>query len=201
MPRATLAATTVVFALTALGCSSGRSGSSDAAAATDLLPRTDGDLKPGGDAQASDGSGGPDQATCKTLCGGVCVDLTTSCDHCGKCDNACGPDEICCNGKLVSRIGAAGPPLIGSGPWGILVYGRYANQGQSNKVNVLPDFSHAGYEGGGVALPTASVKKTLSPVAGDDRAQIQAAIDAVSKLTPAPTACAARCCSSRGPTR
>ena len=44
----------------------------------------------------------------KTLCGGVCVDTSSSCAHCGKCGNACSPDEVCCNGKLVSRVGAPG---------------------------------------------------------------------------------------------
>lgn len=195
MPRATFAVTAVTAAALALtlsapGCTSGGQSSpgADAADAADAAdgPLAAGDLQASGDTTTTyDGAGSPDQSTCaNTLCGGACVDLATSCAHCGACDNACSPDEVCCNGKLVSRVGAAGPPLISSGPCGILVYGPYANQGQSNKVNLLPDFSFAGYEGGGVKLPTAAVKKTLSPVAGDDRAQIQAAIDAVSKLSP-----------------
>ena len=139
------------------------------------------------DGQVVDGDGQwTDQATCdKTLCGSDCVDLNTSCDHCGACGNACSPDEVCCNGQLVSRIGAAGSPLVSSGPCGILVYGRYANQGQTNKVHVLPDFSYAGYKGGGVPLPAAPVRRTVSPGAGDDRAAIQAAIDDVSQMSPA----------------
>ncbi len=45
------------------------------------------------------------------------------------------------------------------------------------------DFSHAGYMGGGVALPTVPVKKTVKPSGGaDDTALIQAAIDEVSAL-------------------
>ena len=45
------------------------------------------------------------------------------------------------------------------------------------------DFSHAGYMGGGVALPDVPVKKTIEPSGGDDdTATIQAAIDEVSKL-------------------
>ena len=121
----------------------------------------------------------------KTLCGGVCVDTSSSCAHCGKCGNACSPDEVCCNGKLVSRVGAPGAPLVKGGPCGVLVYGRYANEGQGNKVHMLPDFSFAGYQGGGVPLPAAPVRATVSPVSGDDRATIQAAIDKVGKLTPA----------------
>ena len=44
------------------------------------------------------------------------------------------------------------------------------------------DFSHAGYEGGGVALPVAPVKKTLRPSGGDDTAALQAALDEVGRL-------------------
>ncbi len=45
------------------------------------------------------------------------------------------------------------------------------------------DFSHAGYMGGGVALPTVSVRRTVQPSGGpDDNGVIQAAIDAVSAM-------------------
>ncbi|MBN1292192.1 MAG: hypothetical protein JXB48_10165 [Candidatus Latescibacteria bacterium] len=50
--------------------------------------------------------------------------------------------------------------------------------------NTIPDFSHAGYEGGGVALPYVPVKETLWPVAGDNAPLIQAAIDRVSSMPP-----------------
>jgi len=46
----------------------------------------------------------------------------------------------------------------------------------------IPDFSRAGYGGGGVKLPEATVLRTVSPGSGDDRARIQAAIDAVGAL-------------------
>ncbi|MEP0393320.1 MAG: hypothetical protein ABJ205_04530 [Erythrobacter sp.] len=68
---------------------------------------------------------------------------------------------------------------------GELQYALYANHNQTNADHMLPDFSYAGYGGGGVALPTYSsipVRQTLSPVAGDNRAAIQSAIDAVSAL-------------------
>ena len=42
--------------------------------------------------------------------------------------------------------------------------------------------SHAGYGGGGVAIPTVPVSETIWPVAGDNTANIQAAIDKVSAL-------------------
>jgi hypothetical protein len=48
--------------------------------------------------------------------------------------------------------------------------------------NRIPDFSHAGYGGGGAPLPQAPVKATVAPGEGDDGARIQAAIDAVSKM-------------------
>jgi hypothetical protein len=50
--------------------------------------------------------------------------------------------------------------------------------------NAIPDFSHAGYGGGGVPLPFVPVKETVWPVAGDNTANLQAAIDKVSALAP-----------------
>jgi len=47
------------------------------------------------------------------------------------------------------------------------------------------DFSHAGYGGGGVALPSVPVVETLSPSGADDTAAIQAAINRVSARAPA----------------
>jgi hypothetical protein len=48
--------------------------------------------------------------------------------------------------------------------------------------NVIHDASHAGYGGGGVAIPYAPVAETVWPVAGDNTATVQAAIDRVSSL-------------------
>lgn len=48
---------------------------------------------------------------------------------------------------------------------------------------VIPDFSHAGYKGGGVDLPQIDVVKEISPISGDNTAHIQAAIDEVGKRT------------------
>lgn len=75
----------------------------------------------------------------------------------------------------------AQPPLI-SLKNGKLVYGKYANRDQQNAVNQIPDFSNAGYHGGGVILPTIAVKETIAPQKGDCRALIQTAIDKVSAL-------------------
>jgi hypothetical protein len=47
----------------------------------------------------------------------------------------------------------------------------------------IMDFSHAGYMGGGVAIPTVKVKRTVRPSGGaDDATAIQAALDEVSAL-------------------
>ena len=48
--------------------------------------------------------------------------------------------------------------------------------------NKIPDFSNAGYKGGGVAIPYVPNKITVWPVVGDNTDNIQAAIDKVSAL-------------------
>lgn len=65
---------------------------------------------------------------------------------------------------------------------GQLKYTKYANEGQRNRVNVVPDFSYAGYRGGGVAIPHVDTVEFLLPVTGDNRKRIQDAIDRVSAL-------------------
>ncbi|PTY07489.1 pectate lyase [Opitutaceae bacterium EW11] len=54
------------------------------------------------------------------------------------------------------------------------------------KGNRVPDFSSAGYGGGGVRLPEAAAVVVVSPVDGEDGGRIQAAIDYVSGLAPGP---------------
>ena len=48
----------------------------------------------------------------------------------------------------------------------------------------IMDFSYAGYMGGGVSIPSVSVKITLSPVSGDNSVAIQDAIDRISAMKP-----------------
>lgn len=48
--------------------------------------------------------------------------------------------------------------------------------------NVIPDFSHAGYMGGGVNIPVALNEFTISSIPGDNTAHIQAIIDQASML-------------------
>ena len=50
--------------------------------------------------------------------------------------------------------------------------------------NVMLDASHAGYGGGGVAIPNVPVRETIWPVAGDNTENIQAAIDKLSSRKP-----------------
>ena len=87
-------------------------------------------------------------------------------------------------GRTVDKTASA-PLLRLDSASGELVYGLYANHQQSNVDHALPDFSYAGYGGGGVALPrydSISVRETLSPIKGDNHARVQAALDAVSEL-------------------
>ncbi|HEX5169704.1 MAG TPA: hypothetical protein VFW11_11060 [Cyclobacteriaceae bacterium] len=48
--------------------------------------------------------------------------------------------------------------------------------------NRIPDFSNAGYKGGGVPIPYVAVKEIVWPILGDNSGVIQAAIDRVSAL-------------------
>src|SRR5437016_1022311 len=56
---------------------------------------------------------------------------------------------------------------------------QYRTDAQGNRIM---DFSSAGYKAGGVQLPTIRIAKKVNPISGDNTAQIQAAIDAVSGL-------------------
>ena len=68
---------------------------------------------------------------------------------------------------------------------GALTYVPFAMNGQSNEVNTIPDFSHAGFMGGGITLPTdIPIAAIVTPEEGDDKQRIQAAIDLVESLDP-----------------
>jgi len=90
-------------------------------------------------------------------------------------------DDIVFPGRVQSIVESS---LVYEGTDGRLVYRTYANEGQTNSVNIIPDFSHCGYMGGGVAIPDVPVVTTLSPRNGDDTQMIQDAIDYVSSLSP-----------------
>ena len=76
------------------------------------------------------------------------------------------------------------PPLALIGACGRLQYGVYAAQDETNTVHRLPDFSHAGYKGGGQRIPDVPTRVVVDPGEGDDRARIQDAIDQVALLEP-----------------
>lgn len=52
----------------------------------------------------------------------------------------------------------------------------------TEKGDRIMDFSHAGYMGGGVAIPTVPVKISVSPSAGDNSVTIQQAIEQVASM-------------------
>lgn len=74
-------------------------------------------------------------------------------------------------------LGVQRPPVVSQKhPGSPIVYKADA---QGDRV---PDFSEAGYGGGGVALPDVPSRVRVNPVSGDAGARIQAAIDYVSSL-------------------
>src|SRR5262249_23629809 len=77
-------------------------------------------------------------------------------------------------------FGQSGPPSqwVFYGPDGRLHYQQLPNGSQ------IMDFSYAGYLGGGIGLPNVPTRQTVNPSGGDDTAAIQAAINAVSALSP-----------------
>ncbi len=76
------------------------------------------------------------------------------------------------------HIAAATSARLALGTDGRLQYFPHTNGDR------IPDFSRAGYGGGGVSLPTLQVRQTISAGTGDDGARIQSALDAVGALTP-----------------
>ncbi|MEY9930192.1 hypothetical protein ABH926_004834 [Catenulispora sp. GP43] len=74
---------------------------------------------------------------------------------------------------------ATQPGLTGS--W-ISFAGGKLSYGHDAQGNRIPDYSSAGYEGGGVAIPSVATKDSVKPTGGDDTKSIQAAIDKVSAL-------------------
>ncbi len=65
---------------------------------------------------------------------------------------------------------------------GSLISKTFSTDGEFESLNTLPDYSYAGYMGGGVAIPNVPVKKTISATSGDQTKRIQEAINEVSRL-------------------
>ena len=97
-------------------------------------------------------------------------------------------DDTTWNFDTVEAVAEGYSSLVFPGPGDVLEYAGYANEGQVSTGNRMIDFSYAGYQGGGVAIPWVPVELALDPVAGggDDHARIQTAIDTVSALPLSP---------------
>jgi hypothetical protein len=74
------------------------------------------------------------------------------------------------------RAAAPASRLVHAGPEGRLVYMPDASG------NTIPDFSSAGYAGGGVPLPEVPVAADVAPESGDAGERVQRAVDRVSQL-------------------
>jgi len=63
-----------------------------------------------------------------------------------------------------------------------LIYSPYANENETNSENVIPDFSYCGFQMNKTEIPDVPIVIELEPVEGDNRQQIQSAIDSVASL-------------------
>lgn len=85
------------------------------------------------------------------------------------------------SGLLGAAEPARRPPIsVGQDASGALVYAA------DEAGNRVIDFSHAGYRGGGVAIPVVPVKIVVEPRGRNDEVSIQAALDLVAALPPGP---------------
>jgi len=98
-------------------------------------------------------------------------------------------------GRLKIWIGALLVPIVSVLPDTVFAQADWVHfDGNSTLVysndnlgNHLIDYSYAGYQGGGVAIPTnLTVQQTVSPVGGDNTANIQNALNTVGSVTPDP---------------
>ena len=78
------------------------------------------------------------------------------------------PDACAADGWQSSRVVVGADGLL-----------SYPADGEGNRI---PDFSNAGYRGGGIPLPQVHVVISLTPVAGDNTDRIQAALDQAGAL-------------------
>ena len=102
--------------------------------------KLDREVQPIGPNDATVGDGGSADANpgrcseSQRLCGDTCVDLLSSAEHCGECDRACEPGQVCdgmgacsvrCSAELLDCGGSCIDPLTNSnwivhshaGPW------------------------------------------------------------------------------------
>ena len=81
-------------------------------------------------------------------------------------------------------IHGEGEPLATVNDCNTLSYGLYPAHNETEAKHRLPDFSHAGYMGGGIPIPSVPAVLTVEAEPGDNHAQIQNAIDTISSQTP-----------------
>jgi hypothetical protein len=81
-----------------------------------------------------------------------------------------------CTSNFIAAQARAQTQWVRLGHGGKLVYAA------TPRGDRISDFSSAGYEGGGVALPHVPARRTVTPSGADDTAAIQKAIDEVSAL-------------------
>jgi hypothetical protein len=80
------------------------------------------------------------------------------------------------DGQKGSTVSSGKSEWVYMNPEGKLVYKK------TERGDRIMDFSHAGYMGGGVAIPEVPVRITLFPTGSDDTENIQAAVDKVSGM-------------------
>jgi hypothetical protein len=132
----------------------------------------------GGTASGGSGSGGAGGA----VTGGAGGAVTGGAG--GGSDGPSSPDVRPADGPVVSA-GSCAKFLGGGGAMSAWVSvdasGKLAYKTLGPEGDRIMDFSHAGYRGGGVALPVVPVVEMVGPSGGDDGAAIQAALDAAAK--------------------
>lgn len=79
-------------------------------------------------------------------------------------------------GSVVAMVARETPPPVVTDASGALIYEV------DSAGNRVPDFSHAGYGGGGVPLPDVPARLLVVPGPDDDGARLQAALDQVAAL-------------------
>lgn len=82
----------------------------------------------------------------------------------------------------IFNLAFAQKAMVTIGNNGRLNYTKYANTGEDTLINQIPDFSYSGYKKGGIKIPELPVVKTIKPLDGDNRENIQMTINEVEKL-------------------
>jgi hypothetical protein len=95
-----------------------------------------------------DDDGADSCPTGQTACGDSCVDLDSSSEHCGRCDNPCGADEVCRLGSCVAVGGGGAAGADGTGGDSSGGRGGSATAGTGGAGTAGADTAGAGGNGG-----------------------------------------------------